>query len=296
MRGLRVTLGALAALALAGCGLGGARDRTEPEPSADPAVRVVTEKDFDHRKFANPLQIDNRWFPLRPGTELTFQGSAIEEGHSIRREVRFAVSDLIKVIDGVPAVVIWERDYNQGDLVESELAFFAQDDDGNVWALGQYPEEYEEGKLAAAPAWIAGQRGARPGLAMLADPAPGPSYSQGYGPEVGYADRARVFKLGQETCVASGCYKDVMVTDEFALDDPEARQLKYYAPDVGNVRVGWMGRDEEKEVLSLVRLVQLDGEAMAEMRRQVLTLDRHAYQVSQAYAPTPPVEQPLPPR
>ena len=57
-----------------------------------------------------------------------------------------------------------------------------------------------------------------------------------------------------------------------------------------------MGRDEEKEVLSLVRLVQLDGEAMAEMRRQVLTLDRHAYQVSQAYAPTPPVEQPLPPR
>jgi len=105
-----------------------------------------------------------------------------------------------------------------------------------------------------------------------------------------------VFKLGQETCVASGCYKDVMVTDEFALDDPEARQLKYYAPDVGNVRVGWMGRDEEKEVLSLVRLVQLDGEAMAEMHRQVLTLDRHAYQVSQAYAPTPPVEQPLPPR
>jgi hypothetical protein len=295
MRGLRVALGALAALALAGCGLG-TRDRAEPEPSADPGVRVVTEKDFDHRKFANPLQIDNRWFPLRPGAELTFQGSAIEEGQSIRREVRFTVSDLIKVIDGVPVVVIWERDYNQGDLVEAELAFYAQDDDGNVWHLGQYPEEYEDGELAAAPAWIAGQRGAKPGLAMLANPTPGPSYSQGHGPEVGYADRARVYKLGQETCVASGCYKDVLVTDEFALDDPEARQLKYYAPDVGNVRVGWMGRDEEKEVLSLVRLVQLDGEAMAEVRRQVMALDRHAYEVSQAYAPTPPVEQPLPPR
>ena len=59
-----------------------------------------------------------------------------------------------------------------------------------------------------------------------------------------------MYKLGQETCVAAGCYKDVLVTDEFALDEPEARQLKYYAPGVGNVRVDWMERDEEKEVLS----------------------------------------------
>ncbi|HEV3399258.1 MAG TPA: response regulator transcription factor, partial [Actinomycetes bacterium] len=64
-----------------------------------------------------------------------------------------------------------------------------------------------------------------------------------------------------ETCVAVGCYKDVLVTDEFALDEPEARQLKYYAPGVGNVRVGWMGRDEEQEVLSLVTLTRLDAGA-----------------------------------
>jgi hypothetical protein len=94
------------------------------------------------------------------------------------------------------------------------------------------------------------QQGVRAGLAMLANPTPGPTYSQGWGPAVDYIDRARVYKLGQETCVAAGCYKDVLVTDEFALDEPEARQLKYYAPGVGNVRVDWMERDEEKEVLS----------------------------------------------
>jgi hypothetical protein len=94
------------------------------------------------------------------------------------------------------------------------------------------------------------QQGARVGPAMLANPTPGPTYSQGWGPAVDYTDRARVYKLGQETCVAAGCYKDVLVTDEFALDEPEARQLKYYAPGVGNVRVDWMERDEEKEVLS----------------------------------------------
>jgi hypothetical protein len=94
------------------------------------------------------------------------------------------------------------------------------------------------------------QQGARAGPAMLANPTPGPTYSQGWGPAVDYTERGRVYKLGQETCVAAGCYKDVLVTDEFALDEPEARQLKYYAPGVGNVRVDWMERDEEKEVLS----------------------------------------------
>jgi hypothetical protein len=94
------------------------------------------------------------------------------------------------------------------------------------------------------------QQGARAGPAMLANSTPGPTYSQGWGPAVDYTDRGRVYKLGQETCVAAGCYKDVLVTDEFALDEPEARQLKYYAPGVGNVRVDWMERDEEKEVLS----------------------------------------------
>jgi hypothetical protein len=294
MRGLRIALVAVAAATLAACGLRGDGGADRQEPARDTAVRVVTEKDFDHRNFANPLQVDNRWWPLQPGTEFVYQGTAIEGDQRIRRRVVVTVSDLVKVVDGVPAMVLWERDYNGDELVEAELAFYAQDDDGNIWHLGQYPEEYEDGELAGAPAWISGQEGARAGLAMLANPAPGPTYSQGWGPAVDYTDRARVYQLGQETCVAAGCYKDVLITDEFALDEPEARQLKYYAPGVGNVRVGWMGRDEEQEVLSLLSLTRLDAEAMAEVRRQVRSLDRNAYKVSKPYAATPPVEGPLP--
>jgi hypothetical protein len=294
MRGLRIVLAVIAGATLTACDPrdDGAAERQEP--GRDSVVRVVTEKDFDHRRFANPLQVDNRWWPLQAGTEFVYQGTAIDGDQRIRRKVVVTVSDLVKVVDGVPAMVLWERDYNSDELVEAELAFYAQDDDGNVWHLGQYPEEYEDGKLVGAPAWVTGRQGARAGLAMLANPVPGPTYSQGWGPEVDYTDRARVYKLGQETCVALGCYQDVVVTDEFALDEPEARQLKYYAPGVGNVRVGWMGRDEEKEVLSLVSLTRLDAEAMAEVRRQVRTLDRNAYENSDAYTTTPPVEGPLP--
>ena len=53
-------------------------------------------------------------------------------------------------------MVVWERDYTEGEEVEAELAFFAQDNYGNVWHMGEYPEEYENGSstrlLAGLPA------------------------------------------------------------------------------------------------------------------------------------------------
>jgi hypothetical protein len=61
------------------------------------------------------------------------------------------VTDLSKVIDGVRTLVILETDYTAGQLSEPELAFFAQDNAGNVWLVGEYPEEYENGKFDKAP-------------------------------------------------------------------------------------------------------------------------------------------------
>jgi hypothetical protein len=51
--------------------------------------------------------------------------------------------------------VVWERDYSDGQEVEAELAFFAQDKDGNLWHMGEYPEEYEGGEFEKAPGWRA---------------------------------------------------------------------------------------------------------------------------------------------
>ena len=54
-------------------------------------------------------------------------------------------------------LVIFERDIQDGALQESELAFEAQDDQGRVWNVGEYPEEYEDGQLTGAPStWMAG--------------------------------------------------------------------------------------------------------------------------------------------
>ena len=210
--------------------------------------------------------------------------------------VVFTVTDLTKVVNGVRSVVIWERDFTSGKLAETELAFFAQDNDGNVWQLGQYPEVYEDGKLVEAPAWISGLKGARAGIVMKKQPRLGtPAYSQGFAPPpINWVDHAQVYRTGVKTCVPFDCFTGVLVTREFEPGKPGANQLKYYARSVGNVRVGWLGaNDHSQEVLMLVEVVHLSSAAMARARADALKLEKRAYKISKAvYGRTPPSQGP----
>ncbi|MFZ5904577.1 MAG: hypothetical protein ACOYZ8_13610 [Chloroflexota bacterium] len=250
-------------------------------------------EDFDPSNFDHPTSVDNLWLPLKPGTQFVYEGMTVEEGESLPHRVVITVTDLTKVIEGVRSVVTWDLDYSDGELVEAELAFFAQDNDGNVWRMGEYPEEYEGGEFVAAPTWIHGLEDARAGIAMKADPEVGDSYSQGWGPAVDWTDRGQVDQVGQKTCVPADCYEDVLVIAETSQAEPGAAQLKYYAPNVGNIRVDWRGEDQTQETLELVEIVQLNSEALAEARADALKMEKHAYEVSpDTYARTSPVEYP----
>lgn len=265
---------------------------TEPDGSAGGEAREKQFEDFDRTDFDSSTSIDNEWLPLRPGTRYVYQGFTRDEGEKIPARVVTIVTDLAKVIDGVRSIVAWDRDYSAGELVEAELAFFAQDNNGNVWRMGEYPEEYEEGKLVDAPAWIAGVQKAKAGIAMTPESRLGdPSYSQGWAPAVEFTDRARVYQAGRRTCVPFDCYEDVLVLEEFSREEPNASQLKYYARGVGNVRVGWRGEDESRETLELVYVDQLLPEALTRVRTQALKLEKRAYKISEdAYGQTPPLE------
>ena len=256
----------------------------------DKKLEAFDPKSFDGRS----ISIDNEWFPLKPGTRLVYTGTTIEDdGKPVPRRLVSTVTDLTKVIDGVRTAVVWDVDYKDGQLAETEIAFFAQDNDGNVWLLGEYPEEWEAGKFVKAPAWLHGREDARAGIAMKAKPQVGaPSYAQGWGPAVRWTDRATVDQMGRKTCVRKGCYEDVLVIAETSKEEPNAEQLKYYARGVGNVRVGWRGKGEKlKETLELIEVVQLDPKALAEARAKALELDKRAYKISKkVYANTPPAE------
>jgi hypothetical protein len=256
----------------------------------------VSATDFQRTNFDNSTTVDNKWFPLKPGAHSVFEGSAFDDGQLISRRVVSTVTDLTKVINGVNTVVVWERDYTEGEEVEAELAFYAHDNDENVWYMGEYPEEYEQGEFDKAPGWLAGSKGASAGIAMRAEPRLGtPSYAQGYAPPpINWVDRGRVYKVGQKTCVPVDCYEDVLVIEEFERNKPGAYQLKYYAPGVGDVRVGWRGpEEEEKEGLDLVKDVRLSPEALAKARANALKMEKHAYEIKEYYRKTKPAKPTL---
>ena len=139
--------------------------------SAGAPLPCAPVKNFKASDFTDPTKINNKWLPLVPGTQFFLEGTINVDGVSQPHRVIFTVSDVTKVIDGVRTRVMWDRDINDGELVERELAFFAQDKDGNVWNLGEYPEEFDAGAFAGAPStWIAGKQGALAGVHMLAKP------------------------------------------------------------------------------------------------------------------------------
>jgi len=256
------------------------------KPSRPPSDQVSA-KDFDAKRFSGrSIDVDNTFLPLTPGKQFTLTGTTTGGKH----EVVFTVTDVTKWVNHVRTVVIWDRDFQDGELAEEELAFMAQDDQGSVWSLGEYPEEHEDGDVSAPSTWLAGHNGATAGVLMQAHPRTGtPAYIQGRSPDIEFFDKAKVAQTNQSVCVPVDCYKGVLVVDEW---DPTAQpedghQFKYHAPGVGVVKIVGKG-GVEQETLTLTKLRTLDDDQMAAARDRVFQLDKHAYKLARdVYAKTP---------
>ena len=225
-----------------------------PAPSALATGRKVTPgptqvdaRDFNVKNFsARSILVDNRFLPLVPGQQFTLTGTTTAGTH----EVVFTVTDVTKWVDHVCTVVLWDRDFQDGVLAEEELAFMAQDDAGNVWSLGEYPEEIDAttGARSAPRTWLAGHQGATAGVLMRANPQTNTSaYLQGLAPAVQFIDEARVAQTNQTVCVPTGCYSGVLVVDEWNPQNQPAdgHQFKYHAPGVGVVQIVGKGGTEQ---------------------------------------------------
>jgi len=244
----------------------------------EPGAKKTEELDPSH--FDRSENIDNAWWPLKAGMQWTYVGHTVEDGVKIPHRLVTTVTDLVKVINGVRTRVIFETDYSDGELVEDELAYFAQDKAGNVWHLGEYVEVFEDGELVGGKIWHVGNpKEAKAGIMMPTNPRPNtPSYSEGYAPPpFHWTDRGRVHQTGQKIQVAAGSYDDVLVIEEFDAEQPGAFQLKYYARGVGNVRVDWRGKGKwDTERLELVKAIQLGEEELARVRATAYELEKRA--------------------
>jgi hypothetical protein len=262
----------------------------EPTPTMDPLVPAFAE--FDPARFTNSAVITNEWLPLEPGARWILDGVTIEGDERIPHRITFTVTDLTKTIAGVETVVVWIEDISDGELVEKEIAFYAQDVDGTVWYLGEHPEELDGGRFVKAPTWITGVEDARAGIKMFADPTKHTqTWYQGWGPAVEWSDFGRIEESGLDDCVTFGCYQGVVRFAESSLGEEGIFQLKSYARGIGEIRVGWRGKAETREELQLKSKALFKGANLAKIRTLALALEKHAYEISpDVYGTTEPAK------
>ncbi len=204
----------------------------QPDQGLNPSLEVSSEiPRFDPGNFVR--RVNNRFFPLRPGTRSVYVGES--DGESERTIID--VTDQEKTILGVKVVVVLDRVFQNGSLKEKTFDWYAQDKEGNVWYLGEDTKEYENGKvISTAGSWEAGKNGAKAGIIMLAHPRVGQAYRQEFAPGVA-EDKARVLRLGVKVSVPYGTFDGCLKTVEFTPLEPDLREVKFYCPRIGFVAV-----------------------------------------------------------
>lgn len=230
---LMVVLSGILLLPLSGCG---EADQTGVDAAGKPGDETgTTSTGADYDPVINPddfvSTIDNRYYPLAPGTTYIYEGET-EEGAE-RNEV--TVTSDTRTVMGVECVVVHDRVWLKGELIEETYDWYAQDRDGNVWYFGEDVDNYENGVLANHDgAWEAGKDGARPGYIMKAEVARGDSWRQEY--LIGEAeDMGEIIGLGESVAVRAGSFQSCVRTRDWTPLEPEIEENKLYCPQTGMV-------------------------------------------------------------
>ena len=213
----------LVPLAVAGCA---------GNPILDPAEPAFAVANFG----VNSTLIDNPYHPLVPGTVRIYQ----VDGEDGLETVVVEVLDITRLVDGIICAVVRDRVYIDELLIEDTHDWFAQDDSGNVWYMGEEVVNYEydeEGNVIATDsdgAWEAGVDGAVPGILMKATLVVGDTYQQEF--YAGEAeDMAAIHALNVPVTLANGMTYNCLQTREWTPLDPGVVEYKYYAPGIGQV-------------------------------------------------------------
>ena len=175
--------------------------------------------------------IDNKYFPLKPGTTFVYEGNF--QG-AAERDV-MGVTYTTKEVMGVECLIASDRVTEDGKLIEQTFDWYAQDKKGNVWYFGEHVTEYKNGKVSGHEgSWESGVDGAKPGIAMQANPKVGQTYRQEYYKGVA-EDRAKVLSLNESAEVPYGTFDHVLMTEEWTSLEKNIVERQYYVAGVGDI-------------------------------------------------------------
>ena len=174
----------------------------------------------------------NPYFILEPGYQIVLEGE--EDGVAIEKTV--TVLDHTRIVDGVETRAIEEREFEDGELIEVSINYFAICQETNsVFYFGEDVDDYEDGEIVGHDgAWLAGVNGARPGILIPGTVLLGAKYYQETDFEVAL-DRAENIALDIEVETPFGTFTDTFETLETSPLEPGEESIKNYAPGIGLV-------------------------------------------------------------
>jgi hypothetical protein len=186
-------------------------------PSLDPANFVAT--------------VDNRYFPLEPGTGFHYRGVS----GTVTQTDDMIVTSRTKTILGIRCTVVEDTVSERGKAIERTFDWYAQDKQGNVWYMGEESLERKNGRFVrASDSWQAGVDGAKPGIIMRGTSRRGDVYRQEYYPPGGALDQARVLGASTAVHVPAGTFNRPLATIEWSPVEPQLEK-KYYVAGLGEI-------------------------------------------------------------
>jgi hypothetical protein len=222
-----------AAIGVAACGGGASGEPVAAEAAQKPLPQGSEPAHLDPAEFTT--KIDNPYWPMEPGNKWVY--AETDTKGTVEHVVVEVTNETKTIANGVEARVIRDTVSESGVPVEITDDWYAQDSEGNIWYLGEYVTNYENGKVVDhAGSFEAGVDGAEAGIAVPANPEPGMSYRQEYY-EGEAEDKGAVISVGDEQAqVPFGFFdRDVLMTRDLVPTEPKVQELKFYAPGVGPI-------------------------------------------------------------
>ena len=127
-----------------------------------------------------------------------------------------------------------DRAWEDGQLAEVATDYFAQDDAGTVYYLGEDVDEYKDGKVIGHEGtWMLGKDTPVPGVIFPAEPKVGMKwYSEDVSLDI--TERDAIVSMTESVKVPAGSYENCVKVKESLGDG--TTEYKYYAKGVGVVR------------------------------------------------------------
>jgi hypothetical protein len=220
----RATVLVLGAGLLGGCG----GSPTSVGPSGIDGLTIPTPRPAP-ADFAS--RVDNRWFPLVPGTRWTYRRYSPTSLDTVVATVLRGT----RAVEGVTTTAVrFVVRHPSGGTTFAAVRWYAQDTAGNVWWFGQRVGRTFPVDPLATGSWRAGRRGARAGLLMPARPRVGDGFANGSRPGT-MERRSTVVTLDASVALPKGEYHHAVETRDLSPLAPIRVVQTFFAPGVGMV-------------------------------------------------------------